>query len=53
MTTPASGRPASSSRARSSALPIRVAVPPNFRSAADVIRSDEEAKLKKRTTNRC
>ena len=35
MTRPASGRPASSSRARSSAWPSRVAVPPYFRSPAD------------------
>ena len=28
-------------------------MPPNFRSAADATRSDEEAKLKKRTTKRC
>ena len=53
MTRPASGRPESSSRARSSAGASRVAVPANLRSAADATRSDDEAKLKKRTTKRC
>ena len=53
ITSPASGSPESSSRARSSAWPSRVAVPPYFKSAAEAMRSDEEAKLKKRTTNRC
>ena len=53
ITRPASGRPDNSSRARSSAWPSRVEVPPNFRSAAEATRSDEEAKLKKRMTKRC
>ena len=53
ITRPASGSPDSSSRARSSAWPSRVDVPPYFRSPAAASRSADEEKRKKRRTNRC
>ena len=49
---PASGKPASSSRARSSACPSRVAVPSYFNSAADDTRPDDDEKRKNRSTKR-
>ena len=51
ITRPASGRPDSSSRARSSAGPSRVAVPAYFRFAVDGCLSTDDAKLKNRRTN--
>ena len=45
-TRPASGNPDSSSRARSSAVPIRVEVPPYFSSLAVPRRSADEEKRK-------
>ncbi len=52
MTRPASGRPDSSSRARSSASPSFVDVPSYLSSAADPSRPADEEKRKNRRTNR-
>ena len=51
ITRPASGSPASSSFARSSASPTRVCVPPNVRFAAPWTRSTEDENRKNRSTN--
>ena len=53
MTSPASGRPDSSSRARSSASPSFVDVPSYLSSDADPRRPAEVENLKKRRTKRC
>ena len=52
ITRPASGRPDSSSRARSSASPSFVAVPSYLSSAGDPSRPADEEKRKNRRTNR-
>ena len=53
ITSPASGRPESSSRARSSASPSFVDVPSYLSSAGDPSRPADDENLKNRSTKRC